>query len=480
MPSHSLHWAEGLFLRPHHFQAQERLLQEAAARTVNWLHPFPWGLHDIEVDTDALSNWRISLAKCHVRLKDGTLVRFPEDCHVSPETIPRALFRTADTRIRVSLAVPELRRGPANVTSPTATTVTSSAPVRYVPHEEETEDENAAGNPQNIEFRRLNPRILLGDDTLRGYDSIPIFQLRLGSTPEAPPHIDPDYFPPLLRLEAWSPAAAFIRSIYDYLSGQSTKLTPKVLDLGTSISTVNRDDLEIVLRLNALNSALGCIAPLPFLPNVHPLTAFTELARAAGFLAYFRRERQLAQLPAYLHDDIALTFRELRKLIEVSEETKANYERADFSWQGLQLTARIKQTWLEPGWGYFIGVESPLSTTRVVELLSEKELSLKVGSTEEVDAIYSNGRAGIQVTPVTDIQIPRALPRHNWHYFRIQRDERNSTAWGRLERSLNLGVRVNERKIQKNPDAQNRFDVKDTDSGNLASLAFSLFAIRTG
>jgi hypothetical protein len=105
---------------------------------------------------------------------------------------------------------------------------------------------------------------------------------------------------------------------------------------------------------------------------------------------------------------------------------------------------------------------------------------MKVGSTEEVDRIYTGGRSGIQVIPVTDIQIPRAFPRQNWHYFRIQRDERNSNAWASLERTLNLGVRVNERKIQKNPDAQNRFDVKDIDSGNLASLAFSLFAIRTG
>ena len=480
MSSHSLHWAEGLFLRPHHFQAQERLLQEASARTLSWLHPFPWGLHDIEIDHDAISNWRISLARCHVRLKDGTIIRFPEDCHLSPEAIPRSLFRTADSRVRVSIGIPELRRGPANVATASSNHTTSQSPLRYVAHEEETEDENAAGNPQTIDFRRLNPRILLGDDSLRGYDSVPIFQLRLGSTPEAPPRIDPDYIPPLLRIEAWSPAASIIRSVYDYLSAQSSSLTPRILDRGAALGTGHRDDLEIILRLHALNSALGGIAPLPFLPGIHPLTAFTELARAAGLLAFFRRERQLAQLPPYLHDDLALTFKELRKLLEVSEESKATYEREDFSWQGLQLAVRIKQAWLDPGWGFFIGVESPLATSRVVDLLSEKELYMKVGSTEEVDRIYTGGRSGIQVIPVTDIQIPRAFPRQNWHYFRIQRDERNSNAWASLERTLNLGVRVNERKIQKNPDAQNRFDVKDIDSGNLASLAFSLFAIRTG
>ncbi|MGV2335674.1 MAG UNVERIFIED_CONTAM: type VI secretion system baseplate subunit TssK [Planctomycetaceae bacterium] len=175
----------------------------------------------------------------------------------------------------------------------------TQTPLRFVSHQEEREDENAAGNPQPVDFRRLNPRILFSapEESLRGYDAVPLFQLRLGSTPEAPPRIDTEYIPPILRLEASAEATRIIRSVYDRLGAISGDLAAKILDRGVSLSTGHRDDFEIILRLHAVNSALGGLAPLPFLPNVHPLSAFTELARAAGLLAVFRPERRLAQLP---------------------------------------------------------------------------------------------------------------------------------------------------------------------------------------
>lgn len=70
---------------------------------------------------------------------------------------------------------------------------------------------------------------------------------------------------------------------------------------------------------------------------------------------------------------------------------------------------------------------------------------------------------------------PRAFPRANWHYFRVDRDE----AWTSVEKSLNLGIRFNERMVQKQVNGENRIDVMDRESGNLATLSFSLFAIRS-
>ena len=74
--------------------------------------------------------------------------------------------------------------------------------------------------------------------------------------------------------------------------------------------------------------------------------------------------------------------------------------------------------------------------------------------------------------PVGDA--PRAFPRANWHYFRVDRDE----AWAVVERSLNLGIRFNERMVVKQVNGENKIDVSDRETGGLASLAFSLFAIR--
>jgi hypothetical protein len=48
-----------------------------------------------------------------------------------------------------------------------------------------------------------------------------------------------------------------------------------------------------------------------------------------------------------------------------------------------------------------------------------------------------------------------------------------------VERSLNLGIRFNERRVEEQVSGENRIDVSDRESGNLASLAFSLFAIKS-
>ncbi|MCA9063718.1 MAG: type VI secretion system baseplate subunit TssK [Planctomycetaceae bacterium] len=467
MSSHSLYWGDGLFLRPHHFQCLEHQFQEALSRSEAWANPAFYGLHQIEIDLDALANWRISLSRCHLRLQDGTQLRFPEDCHVSPEAIPRTIFRNAESRVRIYLGVSEVRRGAANTGASS-----ENPPPRYVCHREEVEDENRAGNPQEIEFRRANPRILIGDDAARGFDAIPIMQLRLGTTAEAPPQIDPDYIPPILCQEAWPHVRSFVRSVYDRLAATAEQLARQMIDRGVAFGSGHREDFERILHLHGLNTALGGIAPLPFNRGVHPFVIYTELCRAVGNLAIFRRERKISELPAYNHDEIALCFRELRKLLDIEVGAEADYVRIAFAWQGLQMSVRLQSEWLEPDWAFYIGVESTLSGTRVTELLSERKLDLKAGSSDEVDDIYRRGRRGVRIIPA--VETPRVFPRQNWHYFRVERNE----AWTNVERTLNLGIRFNEQIVQKQANAANAVDVEDRESGNQVSLAFSLFAIR--
>ncbi len=469
MGSNSLLWGEGLFLRPHHFQSIERQFHETRRISDSWSTPNYYGLHKISIETDALSNWRVSLSSCHLRLMDGTLLRFPEDCHISPVSIPKTTFRNIESRVRVYVGISELRRGTNNI----ATSSDSLTPARYVAHSEGIEDENRAGNPQEIEYRKLNPQILIGDDAARGFDAIPIMQLRLGATAEAPPQLDPDYIPPILVQEAWAPLASFIRSVYDRLGATAEQLARQMVDRGVAFASGHREDLERILHLHSVNTALGGLSVLPFSRGLHPFLLYTELCRAVGSLAIFRRERKMPELPLYDHDNLALCFLSLRRLLEIEVSADESYVRIPFAAQGLQMSVRLKADWLEPAWAFYIGVEANLKTTRVTELLSEKELGMKAGSTEEVDHIYRMGRRGVRFVPVGDA--PRVFPRANWHYFRVDRDD----AWTNVERSLNLGVRFNERMVQKQVNGENRVDVMDRESGSLVSLAFSLFAIRS-
>lgn len=468
MTSNSIYWGEGLFLRPHHFQKIEGQTHELFRISEYWTTPNHYGVHRILIEQEALSNWRVSLSACHLRLPDGTQLRFPEDCHISAVNVSRTAFQNSESRVKVYVGIAELRRGSDNTSSSN-----SDIPTRYLLHDEEVEDENRAGNPQQIQFRKLNPQILVGDESVRGFDAVPIFQLRLGSTAEAPPELDPDYIPPTISQEGWPPLSSFIRSIADRLGAISDQLARQMIDRGVAFASGHKEDLERIMQLNAVNTALGGLAWLPTSRGLHPFTLFKELSRAVGYMAIFRRERKMPELPVYDHDNLALCFGALKKLLEIETGGEEPYVRIPFSAQGLQMSVRLQSDWLASSWSFYIGVESNLKSSRVAELLSEKQLGMKAGSTEEVDNIYRFGRRGVRFMPVGDA--PRAFPRANWHYFRVDRDE----AWGIVERSLNLGIRFNERMVVKQVNGENRVDVTDRETNGLATLAFSLFVIRS-
>ena len=470
MATHAIHWGEGLFLRPHHFQVMERRLQEQLQLAENWNVGYAYGLHRIEINEDALTNWRISLTGCHIRLHDGTHLRFPEDATLDPVTIPKDAFSRSDRRLMVYLAVPQLRLGRANAAHGPET-----ADARFRAESMEVEDENLPGNAQHLDIRWLNASLALGEEEAAGYEALPIMRLRLGATAEAPPEIDPDYIPPVLSCEAWPPLKNILTRIYDQLSGTADRLASQMIDRGVAFESGHREDLERILKLQSINTALGYLMNLPFVQGIHPLTAYSELCRVVGLLAIFHAERRMpTKIPRYDHDDLGTCFRAIRESLDISEEQKRAYIKRPFVGAGLQMQVRLDREWLEPSWTFFIGVESKLSFTEVDRLLMQR-LDMKVGNSEEVDTIYQYARAGVYLIPATDP--PRDLPQNRWTYWKV---DRSSDAWQSVERTLNLGIRFNERQVEGKIDGEQNIQVLNADSGDLVGLAFSLYAMPSG
>ena len=69
-----VHWSEGLFLRPHHFQAADRYWTEALQTSEQWDHQYNYGIRRLELSREAIANYQFQVNACHARMKDGTLV----------------------------------------------------------------------------------------------------------------------------------------------------------------------------------------------------------------------------------------------------------------------------------------------------------------------------------------------------------------------------------------------------------------------
>lgn len=79
MAFRQVHWQEGLFLRPHHFQAADRHAADLAARAGRLGLGQDCGIASMEIDPDALANGTFNLRSLRALLPDGTLVAVPDD-----------------------------------------------------------------------------------------------------------------------------------------------------------------------------------------------------------------------------------------------------------------------------------------------------------------------------------------------------------------------------------------------------------------
>ncbi|MCA8990814.1 MAG: type VI secretion system baseplate subunit TssK [Planctomycetaceae bacterium] len=469
MNDQPVHWHEGQFLRPHHFQQSVRSLEALVERTSFWTNPFAYGVRTAVVDLDALGNWRVKFNRCHVRLRDGTPIRAPEDCSLAEVAIEREAFSGSRSNVVVYVGVPILDMGRAN------TGAAGSAGVyRHVVEIAEVEDENMSGNSQRVQVRRPHAKILIGHDATEGYDAIPIVRLRLGTSDEGTPEIDPSYIPPVMTVSSWRPFLDdYLRPIFDRLSEVSKRLGLQMKRKGMVFEPGRPEDVDKILLLQAVNSVLGGLAYIANVGQVPPLTAYVELCRAVGTLSFFKAERHMPDLPPYEHEDLGGVFAELSRLLELDIEVKRPYVARSFKGEGFQMQVKLDKEWLQPNWKFYIGVKSKLGLQDVDRLL-RTQLDLKAGAADEVDSIYRRATAGVHLNPAPNP--PRDFPLADWSYWLVNRD---SPAWNRVQETLEFGIRFNEQQAKGKIDGAEEVVVEKPDDSSLVSIAFTLYATKT-
>jgi type VI secretion system protein ImpJ len=461
-----------MFLRPHHFQAAQRYWLQHAHLNEHWDCHYNWGLRAIELDLDALANYRLVVRTLRARLRDGTLVTVPEEGPLTPLDL-RPAFEQAQ-RFDVLLAVPLLNLSKANVSAdgPAGTS-------RYLLDQQEIEDENTGVNPQLVQVRRLNLKLLLSTQDHTGYEVLPIARLEKAPKAEATPQLDEAYIPPVLACDAWKPlAAGILQAIYDRLGRKIELLAGQVVTRGITFDSQTQGDRLLFEQLRVLNEAYAYLGILVFAQGVHPLHAYLELCRLVGQLAIFGAGRRPPDLPKYDHDDLGGCFYRVKQYLDGLEETirEPDYKERPFVGAGLRMQVTLEPAWLEPAWQMFVGVQSPLSTEECIRLLTKsghQGLSMKIGSSDRVDEIFRLGQAGLRFT--YSALPPRALPQQpGLIYFQISRDQQEE--WQNVQRSLTLAIRLNEHLIAGNIQGQRTLTIKT--GGQTTPMQFTLFVVR--
>jgi type VI secretion system protein ImpJ len=467
-----------MFLRPHHFQAGRGHLLQQMAIGQSWDSHYNWGLRAIEIDMDALANFRLVVRSLRARLRDGTLID-AADGPLPDIDLKPALER--ESVLTVLLAVPQLREGYANVGE------SADSEARYLVDAVDLVDENTGTNPQTLEVRRLNTRLLLSTQDATGFATLPLVKIERSDRAEglpqlhAPPRSSPmfPYIPPLLACEAWKPLAAeVLQSVYDRIGTKLKLLKAQVASRNITFGSQAGRDALIFAQMCTLNEAYALLGVMVFAEGVHPFPAYLELCRLVGQLAIYGVDRSTPELPRYDHDDLGGCFYRVKNYIDamLDEIIEPDYKERAFVGAGLRMQVTLEPDWFAPINQMFVGVHSSLPADKCVQLFKAGPggLDMKIASSERVDAIHQTGRAGLAFSHCPTP--PRALPGgSDIAYFQINRDAQKAE-WEQVHKELTLAIRLNERLIVGKITGEKALTVRT--GAQTTTMQFTLFVTR--
>jgi type VI secretion system protein ImpJ len=323
-------WEEGMYLAPHHFQAQRRHFDEAVALSVGALFAFPYGVAAAALDEEALRNGTLALRHARGMLPDGTPFRVPD---ADPAPAPGALadrFSPARDGHVVHLALAPWRGDDANVAglpAPEGGAAFAPAPAgepRFVAVPHEVVDEVTGQDRATLHFAAKRLRLVLDDEVAAGDVTLPVARVRRDGAGRFA--VDPAFVPPCVQLGASPRLVGLLQQVLGMLEAKAATLSAAP-GAGAAPSAYAGNEVATRWLLHAVRSAEAPLRHLLATRTAHPERLWIELSRLAGALCTFSLTAQARDLPAYDHDDLTGSFaaleRHLREHLDVVVAARA-------------------------------------------------------------------------------------------------------------------------------------------------------------
>lgn len=419
-------WSEGMFLRPQHFQQQDRYLEALVRQSCGPLHPYAWGVAELAIDREALALGKVGITTACGLLPDGTPFNIPD--HDPP---PPPLDIDAEARdVRVMLALPLRRTGMADVERGNY----QDTAARYRATACEVRDNNVdtANNSTHLEIGERRLRLFLDTRDASDYTCIGIARVQ-EKRPDQTVVLDADYLPPCLDCRGVPALKGFVTEVLGLLHQRGDALSERVVGVGASRGGL---DIAQFLRLQAVNRFEPLFVHLATMPGLHPETFYQIALQVAGEMATFtdKVKRRSPSFSPYDHDDLHKTFgalmSELRRSLSLEEAEAAiriPIEERQYGIRVAIITDRERPLLTKAT--FILAVRADMATDL---LRSRFPTQVKIGPVERIAQFVNHHLPGIGVSalPVA----PREIPyRADFIYFRL---DRSSEFWKQL---LNSG-----------------------------------------
>ncbi|KLV03729.1 type VI secretion protein [Photobacterium aquae] len=418
-------WCEGMFLRPQHFQQQERFQLYELTQVVSQISSYLWGVNELQLDDTLLKHGQIGLSKVAAIMPDGSSVVSPKR-----EKLPQALQLDKSVHDQlVYLAIPADKAGDVNISAPGSSQIT-----RYWFDDHEVAD-SAIGTDATevLQLSQLAVVLKLASESLSGYITLPIARIH-EVTDEGRVILDEKYIPPCLNVQKNPVIKRFITELRGMVKLRADTIASRLSQgQGTASSIAD------FLMLQILNRYEPVLCHFDMSEGLHPEALCRQLFSMAGELSTFSTEnKRPPELPVYLHDDLTVVFGNIMVVLNqfmsaVLEQTAIQLpiEATKF---GIRIAAVADKVLLERS-TFVLAVKADLHPD---ELRRRFPAQVKIGPVEHIRDLVNNQLPGIATTalPVA----PRQIPYHaGYHYFQL---DKTNDYWHRLSASGGIALHL--------------------------------------
>ena len=420
-------WSEGMFLRPQHFQQQDRFIERLVDTRTGAVGPYFWGVQELTIDIEPLSLGKVSISSVRGIFPDGTPILAPE-----AESLPDILEIPENTRDEiVYLCVPLKRPG----SQESVRDEEEFPQARYKTYNFDARNSaSSAGESSRIQIGKLSTCFKLGSEDLGGYACIGIARI-IERLPGNPVKLDRTFIPPVLQCDTSAEIKAYFEEIKGLLKQRGEALSHRLSDSGRSGSAEVAD----YLLLQVINRVEPMILHLNQQPAVHPLTLYVELLQLAGELSTFTAtNKRPPDIPPYNHENLQQTFAGIfsalrQSLSMVLEQSAVSLDLVERKY-GIHV-APITDPTLTKTASFVIAVKADIPT----EMLRTRfPTQAKLAPVENIRELISTQLPGLRIRPLP--VAPRQIPYHaGFTYFEI---DSTGELWAAMQQSGGFAVHL--------------------------------------
>jgi type VI secretion system protein ImpJ len=405
-------WGEGLFLRPQHFQQQDRYHEARLHQTASALHPYGWGVRTLVIDLEALRSDTLRLLELALIFPDGEVYNAPDGDTLPPQVRLDQLPAATQT-ITFHAAMPAMKAHGDNC----APRDGASLEVRFAQVDHDTQDMFTRAADAPVTFLTRTLRLAADGDALESFVSFPLLRLRRVATGGF--ERDPSFAPPCLSIEAAPGMRLQLARLMEKMLAKVNALYGHHREPSKNVVELRGGDVSSFWLLHTASTGYAALSHLYNQPDLHPERLFEQLLHLAGSLMTFSRSYRLEELPAYQHADPAPGFTRMDQMIRDLLDTVISskyFAIALTNERPSYYAGTLDSGKITPATTLYLAVAADLPALKLVEMVP---LQFKLGAPEDVDKFVLSAMPGVKLVHAP--QVPAAVPvRPETYYFVLE------------------------------------------------------------